>query len=224
MKLKFFFIFFLLFSLSFAMSKSWAEEDIPDEEGIFDDQHMLNGYEEKYKDENQEKLLAMIQDDTLIPFKTAAAVRVFKNNFCQVIFNRDKILAERTLLRRLARTDSPFIQVEIMHTLCKMDRYRYFDSMVPDLILKLDHYNDAVNMIAFDAINDLLASGNNRAQEARIVFNTLRRVLFLSRRHLAMISEPDARLTQKFQILRWAMKVLGTQEIRKLPKEVIDLL
>lgn len=216
-------VLLLLFSVPGIAVGSDEPQEFP-EGSIFDDKHLLNGYTEKFKNESQETLMAIIQDETLTPFKTAAAVRIFKENFCQVIFNRDKILAERTLLRRLSRTDSPFVQVEIMHTLCRMDRYRYFDSMVPAILLKLDHYNDAVNEIAFQAINDIIDSGTHQAREARIIFNTLRKVLFLSRRHLAKISEPDERLRQKFHILRWTMKVLGTQEIRKLPEEVIDLL
>ena len=200
-----------------------GEDDIPSD-SIFDDRLLLEGYADKYSVESKEILLAIIQDETVSPFKTAAAVRVFQEQYCREIFSREKTQVERILLRRLNHTDSPFVQVEIMHTLCLMDRYKYFTAMVPALILKMDHYNDAVNERAYAAVNDIIAYGNNRPREARIVFNTLRRVLFLSRRRLAGISEPDQRLTQKFELLRGAMKVLGTQEIRRLPKEVINLL
>ncbi len=191
---------------------------------IFDDKQLLNGYAEKYSTEDKEFLLAIIQDETVTPFKTAAAVRVFREKYCQEIFTKEKKQAERILLRRLNRTDSAFVQVEIMHALCLMDRYKYFDSMIPLLINKMNHYNDTINEMAFDAINHIIEKGNNRPREARIVFNTLRRFFFLSRRRLANLAEPDSRLVQKFEILRWALKVLGTQEIRRLPKEVINLL
>ena len=121
-------------------------------------------------------------------------------------------------------TDSPFVQVEIMHTLCQLDRYRYFTSMVPALIQKLEHYNAAVNEIAFDSLNDLIESGGKRAREARVVFNTLRKILFLSRRRLANVITPDPKLSRKLQLLRSSIKVLGNEELKKLPNEVINLL
>ena len=217
------FIYVLLF-ICLAPLFSFAAEDDFLGNSIFDDKQLLSGYAEKYTTEDKELLLAIIQDETVTPFKTAAAVRVFKEKYSQEIFTKEKRTAERILLRRLNRTDSPFVQVEIMHTLCLMDRYKYFDSMVPMLITKMDHYNDTVNEMAFDGINNIIDEGNNRPREARIVFNTLRRQFFLSRRRLANLAEPDPRLVQKFQILRWTLKVLGTQEIRRLPKEVINLL
>ncbi|MCK5083346.1 MAG: hypothetical protein KAR31_10605, partial [Candidatus Omnitrophica bacterium] len=122
------------------------------------------------------------------------------------------------------RTDSPFVEVEVMHTLCRMDRYHYFKLTVPVLIQKLDHYNTAVNEIAFESLNQIIEAGSNRNQEARIVFNTLRKILFLSRKRLATITQPDARLAKKLKLLRWSIKVLGNQELKKLPKEVINLL
>ncbi len=215
---------FLTLFLGVSSLCSAADEDEVLANSIFDDKQMLNGYADKYASEDRELLLAVIQDETVTPFKTAAAVRVFKEKYCEEIFTKEKRAAERILLRRLNRTDSPFVQVEIMHTLCLMDRYKYFDSMVPLLITKMDHYNDAVNEMAFDGINNIIEEGNNRPREARIVFNILRRQFFLSRGHLANLAEPDPHLIQKFQILRWTLKVLGTQEIRRLPKEVINLL
>jgi len=154
----------------------------------------------------------------------AAAVRVFKDQFSKEVFNREKKIIEKILLRRLNRTDSAFVQVEIMHTLCRMDRYKYFNSMAPALMQKMNHYNDTVNEMAYFGLNDIIESGNNRAREARIIFNTLRKVLFLSRRRLAKVTEPDTRLLQKLKILRWSIKVLGSRELKRLPKEVINLL
>jgi hypothetical protein len=191
---------------------------------IFDDQMLLKGYTEKYKNLSKDILLEMIQDETLTSYRSAAAVRVFKEKFCEEIVSREKKIIEKILLRRLNRTDSPFVQIEILHTLCLMDRYRFFPSMVPALIQKLDHYNSAVNELAFESINQIIATGSNRTREARIVFNTLRKILFLSRKRLENIQEPDAKLTKKLKLLRWSIKVLGNQELAKLPKEVINLL
>ncbi len=197
---------------------------MPPANTIFDDQMLLKGYTKKYSDLSKETLLAMIKDDTLTPYRSAAAIRVFKEQFIAEVVSREKKVIEKILLRRLHRTDSPFVQVEIMHTLCQMDRYRYFKPMVPALIQKLDHYNSAVNEIAFSSLNQIIKAGSNRNREARIVFNTLRKILFLSRKRLAAIKEPDPRLTKKLKLLRWSIKVLGNQELKKLPKEVISLL
>ncbi|MBN1870074.1 MAG: hypothetical protein JW847_05825 [Candidatus Omnitrophica bacterium] len=191
---------------------------------IFDDQMLLKGYTEKYRDLSLEILLAMIEDDTLTSYRSAAAVRVFKEKFSGEVVSREKIIIEKILLRRLHRTDSPFVEVEIMHTLCQMDRYHYFKSMVPALIQKLDHYNAAVNEVAFDSLNRIVESGSNRNREARIVFNTLRKTFFLSRKRLATVKEPDTKLAGKLKLLRWSIKVLGNQELKKLPTEVINLL
>ena len=191
---------------------------------IFDDQMLLKGYTEKYSNLSKEILLAMIKDDTLTPYRSASAVRVFRKKFSSEVVSREKKIIEKILLRRMHRTDSPFVQVEIMHTLCQMDRYRYFKSMVPALIQKLDHYNAAVNETTFDSLNQIIKTGNNRNREARIAFNTLRKTLFLSRKRLATVKEPDAKLAKKLKLLRWSIKVLGNQELKKLPKEVINLL
>ena len=208
------------------MVPSFAEEGQEvGTEPIFDDKLLLNGYTEKFSDQTKDFLLAMIQDENLDnPFQMAAAVRVFKEKFSQEIFNREKVIVEKILLRRLHRADSAFVQVEIMHTLCRMDRFKYFDSMIPVLIQKLDHYNETVNEMAYTGLQDMVNTGHNRAREARIIFNTLRKVLFLTRRRLANVTEPDARLKQKLTLLRWSIKVLGSQELNRLPKEVINLL
>ncbi len=235
MKKLFFFILILTFltlpDTASVMAEKIAQEDLapivstnaPDT-AIFDDKMLLDGYAKKYNALTKEILLLMIQDDTLTSYKIAAAVRVFKEKFSREVVARDKIIFEKFLLRRLNLSDSPFVQVEIRHTLCRLDRYKYFKAMVPALIQKLDHYNSTVNEIAFNSLVDITENGNSRAREARIVFNTLRKVLFLSRKRLATTSEPDTKLTQKLKLLRWSIKVLGTQEINKLPKEVIHLL
>lgn len=190
---------------------------------IFDDKILLDGYAKRYEDKSQEVLIAMIRDDALDPYKTAAAVRVFNQKFGQLVFSAEKRRIERWLLRRLARTDSIFVEIEIMHTLCMMDRYKYFNSMMPNLLRRLDHYNNAANELAYQYINAIIQSGQNRGREARVVFNHLRRMLFLSRRDLEGVMEPDDRLKQKLNLLRWAIKILGTTELRRLPPEVLHL-
>ncbi|MCR4337364.1 MAG: hypothetical protein NUV91_06115 [Candidatus Omnitrophica bacterium] len=190
---------------------------------IFDDKLLIQGYSEKYQEEPQNVIIEMIKDDSLNPLKMSAAIRVFREQYSQKLFSRDKILMEKTLLRRLSRTESPFVQVEAIYTLAMMNRYRYFKPMIPALILKLDHYNSMVNELAYEYLNKTLENGNTRVREARIVFTTLRRMLFLSRKRLAETKEPDARLQQKIKLVRWAIKTLGTQEIRRLPPEVIHL-
>lgn len=191
---------------------------------IFDDKLLLNGYSDKYANESKEIIIAMIKDDNLGPFKMAATIRVFKKKYSAEVFSREKRIIEKTLIRRLNRAVSPFVQVEIMHTLCRMDRYKYFNSMIPALILKLGHYNATVNELAYEGLSEIIETGNNRTREARIVFNTLRKVLFLSRKRLAQVTEPDARLKRKLKILRWSIKVLGSRELKRLPKEVLSLL
>ncbi|VAX38008.1 hypothetical protein MNBD_UNCLBAC01-2096, partial [hydrothermal vent metagenome] len=189
---------------------------------IFDDQKLLEGYAHKYQEFSKQTLLAMIKDDTLDAYKIAAAVRVFNKRFSTEVVSREKKRVEKLLWRRLHKTESPFVEVEIMYALCRMDRYRYFKSMSIALIQKLDHYNKAVNELAFEYLTVLTDNGNGRAREARRVFNTLRKVLFLSRKRIAKVEKPDARLIQKIKLIRWAIKILGTQEIRKLPKEVLN--
>ncbi|MBF0521729.1 MAG: hypothetical protein HQL24_01590 [Candidatus Omnitrophica bacterium] len=191
---------------------------------IFDDKTLLEGYAQQYTNLSQDVLLAMIQDDTLSAYQIAAAVGVFKEKYSKEVVADEKEVTERILLRRLNLNTSPFVQVEIMHTLCKIDRYKYFKTMVPALIQKLNHYNKTVNAFAYDSINELIESGNNRPREARIIFNALRNIFFLSRKRLADVKDPDEPLKQKLNILRWSVKVLGIQELNKLPKEVLDLL
>jgi len=191
---------------------------------IFDDKMLLDGYTKKYSDLPKDTLLAMIQDETLTSYRSAAAVRVFQEKYIKDVVSNEKKGIEKILLRRLHRTDSPFVQVEIMYALCQMDRYRYFKSMAPALTQKLNHYNSTINEIAFDRLNELIKTGNNRTREARIIFITLRKILFLSRKRLANVSEPDPQLAMKLKLLRWSIKVLGNQELKKLPKEVINLL
>lgn len=190
---------------------------------IFNDKLLLDGYSNSYMAEPKDIIIAMMQDDTLDDYKMAAAVRVFRTQYSKDLFRQEKKAIEKILIRRLNRTDSIFVEVEILHTLCVIDRYKYFASMVPLLIQKIDHYNRTVNDIAFDGVNDLVKN-QSRAREARIVFNTLRKNLFLSRRRLSNIKEPDTRLKHKLALLKWSIKVLGTEELERLPKEVIPLL
>ena len=191
---------------------------------IFDDKMLLDGYAKKYATLPKEILLEMLKDETLTPLKAASAVRVFKEKYSGEVVSREKKRIEKILLRLLNREDSPYVQVEVMHALCLLDRYRYFQSMVPALIQKLDHYNSVVNQMAFENLNELMKNGNSRPRDARIIFNTLRKMMFLSRNRLASIKEPDEKLAQKLKLLRSSIKILGNQELKKLPKEVIRLL
>ena len=206
------------------LSCAFAQESQQDSYTIFDDQKLLDGYTEKYREFPKETILEMIKDDTLSSYQMAAAIRVFKENFSEEVVSREKKIFEKFLLRRFSREDSPFVQVEIMHALCRMDRYRYFDSMVPALIQKLDHYNPTVSELAFNDLDDLTATSKNRTREARIVFETLRKVLFLSRKRLENVTDPGPKLAQKLKLLRWSIKILGTEELQRLPKEVINLM
>ena len=223
--MKLIFVFFLLFLIS-PLSRA---ENIPIEgaelgaEAIFDDRALINGYIDKFAEESLEVLLAMIADDSIGPYKAAAAVRVFKQKYGNEILSKEKPAIIKMLLRRLNHVDSPFAQVEIFHTLIVLDRYQYFESMMPALIQKLDHYNAVVRDLSYDNISDIIKN-DNRTREARIVFNTLRKMFFLSHNRLNNIESPDTRLRQKLTILRWAIKVLGTQELKRLPSEVIRLL
>lgn len=194
------------------------------EQAIFDDKLLIQGYTEKYYDEPLDILLAMIQDDVLNPLKMTAAIRVFRERYSEKVFNREKKVIERLLLRRYARSDSPFVQIEIMHTMIMMDRYKYFDSFIPHLVRKLDHYNSAVNDTAYDALDNIIKKGSNRSREARVMFNVLRKNLFLSRKRLAEVTEPGPRLSYKLQVLRWSIKILGIQELKRLPEEAVNLL
>ena len=191
---------------------------------IFDDRALIEGYTEHYAELSQEIILEMIKDETLSPYQTTAAIRVFNQKYAKDIIYREKILVEKTFLRKLSRTDSPYVQVEILAALCYLDRYRYFASMVPPLIQKISHYNETVNTAAFDNLNKIIETGNNRPREARIVFNTLRKVLFLSRKRLATVTEPGPKLSKQLKLLRWSIKVLGSEELQRLPPEVIGLL
>lgn len=211
----------LLFALISTLSAGvlLAQPESP----IFDDGLLLDGYAQSYSEESKEVLLAMIQDDTLDDYRMASAVRVLKQQYSTQLVLREKNLVEKMLIRRLNRTDSVFVEVEILHTLCVLDRYKYFSSMVPLLLQKMDHYNKTVNVMAFDAISDITKS-QGRGREARIIFNALRKNLFLSRKRLRTIKEPDERLKQKLTLIRWAIKILGTEELKRLPPEAIPLL
>jgi hypothetical protein len=219
---------FLLFCIfAFPVHSQNAQDDVEGEDlgegAIFDDYALINGYTEKFAQEGKEVLLAMIGDDSLGPFKMASAIRVFKQKYAASVLSKEKPWVLRQLIRRMKVEDSPFVQVEIFHTLIVLDRYQYFSSMITSLIQKLEHYNVAVRDLSYDNIMEIIKD-DNRNREARIVFNTLRKVFFLSRNRLKNIDKPDERLKQKLSILRWSIRVLGTQELKKLPSEVIRLL
>ena len=190
---------------------------------IFDDRALLEGYTQKYAEESRDILLAMIADDSLGAYKCTAAVRVFKEKFANDVLSQEKPGIIKTLIRRLRGSDSPFVQVEIMHTLIVLDRFQYFESMTPALIQKMDHYNPVVSTMAYDDLLEL-TKDSLYPREARIVFETLRKILFLSRNRLQNITTPDRQLRQKIDLLRWSIRILGTQELKRLPSEVINLL
>ena len=223
-------LYFLLLFLTLVFIKPlWAQDrdDINQAAiasgAIFDDKALLEGYTQRYKDEFRDILLAMIADDSLGAYKCTAAVRVFKEKYANEVLSHEKSNILRILIRRLNRSDSPFIHVEIMHTLIVLDRYQYFESMVPALIQKMDHYNPVVSHMAYE---DLLAITKDSLypREARIVFETLRKIFFLSRNRLQNITIPDRKLRQKLDLLSWSIRILGTQELKRLPSEVINLL
>jgi hypothetical protein len=221
--------FLLLFLTLVSVHPLWAQDkdDINQAAiasgAIFDDKALLEGYTQRYGDESRDILLAMIADDSLGAYKCTAAVRVFKEKYANEVLSHEKSNILRILIRRLNRSDSPFIQVEIMHTLIVLDRYQYFESMIPALIQKMDHYNPVVSYMAYE---DLLAITKDSlySREARIVFETLRKILFLSRNRLQNITTPDRKLRQKLDLLSWSIRILGTQELKRLPSEVINLL
>ncbi|MBF0483948.1 MAG: hypothetical protein HQL25_04515 [Candidatus Omnitrophica bacterium] len=217
----FIFIGLLTISGRFVMPVHAAE---PTQDYLLDDRKQIDEYTEKFRQIPKDILWEMIKDDTLNPLKTTAALRVMNQDFVKTMVQSERQQYERKLLRNLSKSDSPFIQVETMYGICVANRYEYFDSMVPALIQKLNHYNTGVNLLAYENLNKLLLDGQNRPREARVVFNTLRKILFLSRIKLETITTPEPKLDRQLKILRWAIKVLGNQELQRLPREVIHLL
>ena len=191
---------------------------------IFDDKALIEGYAGKLANASKDLLLAMINDDDLYGYKKAAAVRVFREKFAPQMVSRERSIIERVLLRQLQRSGAVHLQIEIMHALVILDRFRYFDTMVPLLIQKMDHYDPYVNELAYAALENINTSGAQRAREARIEFNTLRKIFFLSRKKLQSADPSDIKLRNKLQLLRWSIKVLGTEELKSLPPEVIGLM
>jgi hypothetical protein len=190
---------------------------------IFDDKALMEGYSQKYAGESRDILLQMIADDSLGAYKCAAAVRVFTQKYANEVLSKEKANIIRVLIRRLNRSDSPFVQVEIMNALVVLDRYQYFDSMVPALIQKMDHYNKVVSFMAYENLQ-AITKDSLYTREARIVFETLRKILFLQRNRLQNITAPNENLRQKLDLLSWSIRILGTQELKRLPSEVINLL
>ena len=190
----------------------------------FDDKILLNGYIKKFQNATKENLLAAVADESVSPYRAAAAVFVLTQDYLSEVVTGEKNLIERLLLRRLNHTESAFVEVELMNALVVLDRYKYFKVMVPALIKKLDHYNQAVGDYAFEHLTSITESGTNKAREARIVLNTLRKIFFLMRNRLPQVKEPSPKLKQKLSLLRWAIKVLGMQTLDQLPPEVVRLL
>lgn len=204
-----------------------VEENVPArvvEEAMFDDKLIFNGYVAKYKEKSKEVIVAMMNDTTVNGFQLAAALSIFRDEIADQAVGTEKSSYEKTLLRILAHEDSPFVQTQTMSALIALDRYKYFRVYVPKVIEKLDHYNEAVVDIAYDDLTVMISKSTARTREARIIFNTLRKMLFLSRKKLETINEPDEKLRKKLDLLFWTIKVLGTQELNQLPPEVIRLL
>lgn len=204
-----------------------AQDDLIKKEldRFFDDQLLIERFAEKIQEETIENLLLMIDDKNLYNYKIAAAVRVFRQKYAKEVVQRDKVLIEKAFLRRLEVSKSIFLEIEIMHTLLLMDRYRFFTEMTSMLIKGLDHYDLSAVDLAYKALNEVvLMEKPSRVREARIVFNILRKIFFLSRKKLVNADIQDTRLKYKLSLLRWAIKVLGTQELKNLPKEVISLM
>lgn len=202
------------------------EDDLKKElDRFFDDQLLIERFAEKIQQENLDNLLLMIDDKNLYHYKIAAAVRVFRHQYAKDIVQKDKAYIEKSLLRRLEVSKSKFLEIEIIHTLLLMDRYRFFSDMISLLVKSLDHYDLSVVGLSYRALNEVvILEKPARVREARIVFNLLRKMFFLSRKKLAHLTETDLRLKHKLSLLRWAIKVLGTQELKNLPKEVISLM
>lgn len=193
-------------------------------DNFFDDKLLIEGYAKKLGAASKDVLLAMTDDNSLYAYKKAAAIRVFREKFAADVVLRERMIIERALLRQLELARSVFLQVEIIHTLLILDRYRFFDGMIPTLIQKLDHYDVSLTEMAFKAVDQVVTTGTPRPREARIVFNTLKKMFFLSRKKLQNVNVNDVRLKNKLLLLRWSVKVLGTQELKNLPKEVIALM
>lgn len=210
--------------ISFAQDESMVVDSVANEYTVFDDRMLLEGYAQKYDEETPEILLEMIKDDGLSSYKMAAALQVLRTNYGEDLVGRQRKIIIQHVWRRLHRSDSPFVQVEAMLVLLKIDRYRYFAPIIPLLIQKLDHYNRTVNWMAFEGLMGIAKEGTGRAREARIVFNVLRKMMFLSRNRLKSVAEPSEKLQHKLDLLRWSIKVLGTQELKRLPQEVLPLL
>jgi len=199
--------------------------DIPnDDYPIFNDKLLIEGYAAKLASTSKEVILAMINDDTLVPYRKAAAIRVFRTVFVPQIVMHERNIVERVLLRQLERVKSVYVQVELMHSLVMLDRYRFFDAMIPVLIQKIDHYDAVASEMAYKSVVDINSTGSQRAREARVEFNTLRKMFFLTRKKLDGASVDDPKLKSKLDLLKWSIKVLGTEELKNLPKEVISLM
>jgi hypothetical protein len=191
---------------------------------IFDDKTLIQGYADKLADSPKDLLLAMINDDNLYAYKKTAAVRVFRGKFALQMVSTSRSLVEKMLLRQLELSSSVHLKIEIMHTMVIMDRFRYFDAMVPLLVQKMDHYDSYVDQLAYAAIEDITTTATPRAREARIVFTTLRKMFFLERKKIMAENPLTQKLRNKLQLLRWSIKVLGTEELKSLPPEVINLM
>ena len=191
---------------------------------FFDDKALIQGYTTKLLPAPKDLLLAMINDEGLHAYRKAAAVKVFREKFAPAMVSRERVIIEKVLLQQLQRSLIVPLQIEILHTLVVMDRFRYYEPMVPIVVRKMDHYDAYVNELAYEALVNINTSEVTRPREARIVFNALRKIFFLSRKKLKTADTLDPKMHNKFELLRWAIKILGTEELKRLPLEVISLM
>lgn len=208
------------FLTGIASAQTAPDDDLP----IFNDKLLIDGYAGKLASTNKDVLLAMINDDTLVPYRKAAAIKVFRSNFASQVVTSEKSIIERVLLRQLEKDQSIYVQIELMHCLVIIDRYRYFDAMVPALIQKIDHYDAVASEMAYASVADINEKGSQRSREARIEFNILRKMFFLTRKKLEGSDPAEVKLKGKLDLLRWSIKVLGTEELKNLPSEVMSLM
>ncbi|MBF0388443.1 MAG: hypothetical protein HQL20_11460 [Candidatus Omnitrophica bacterium] len=217
------FVLVILFLVG--LSSPVVAQVVPDDNyPIFNDKLLIEGYAGKLSSTTKDVILAMINDDALVPYRKAAAIRVFRTRYAASTVTRERSIVEKLFLRQLERTSSAYVQIELMHSLITLDRYRYFDAMLPVLIKKIDHYDGTASEMAYKAIVDINDAGSQRSREARIEFNTLIKMLFLTRKKLDGADPQEARLKMKLELLRWSVKVLGTDELKNIPKEVISLM
>ena len=85
----------LLCTVTLCFNSMSATAQVPSANTIFDDHMLLEGYTKKYGEFSKEILLAMIKDDTLTPYRSAAAVRVFQEKYSSEVVSSEKKKIEK---------------------------------------------------------------------------------------------------------------------------------